>query len=75
MKLLQSYIKPINQESSKLSKGICFHWKIENNLLWILDHTFNEDRALGKKDNTPANFNKIAFILIEHDRVTKLLKT
>lgn len=31
------------------------HWSIENQLHWVLDVVFNEDRARNRKDNAPAN--------------------
>lgn len=31
------------------------HWSIENSLHWVLDMTFDEDRARNRKDNAPEN--------------------
>jgi predicted transposase YbfD/YdcC len=31
------------------------HWSIENGLHWVLDMTFDEDRARNRKDNAPEN--------------------
>lgn len=31
------------------------HWSIENGLHWVLDMTFDEDRARSRKDNAPEN--------------------
>jgi predicted transposase YbfD/YdcC len=31
------------------------HWKIENELHWVLDVRFQEDDARNRKDNGPAN--------------------
>ena len=31
------------------------HWAIENSLHWVLDVTFDEDRARNRKDNGPEN--------------------
>jgi len=31
------------------------HWTIENQLHWVLDVVFDEDRARSRKDNAPAN--------------------
>ena len=31
------------------------HWGIENQLHWVLDVVFDEDRARNRKDNGPAN--------------------
>ncbi|MBB4313409.1 ISAs1 family transposase, partial [Roseospira marina] len=31
------------------------HWSIENGLHWVLDMTFDEDRARNRKDHGPEN--------------------
>ena len=31
------------------------HWAIENSLHWVLDVTFDEDRARNRRDNGPEN--------------------
>jgi len=33
------------------------HWSIENNLHWVLDVLFREDKARARKDNSPLNMN------------------
>ncbi|WP_332687820.1 ISAs1 family transposase [Devosia sp.] len=43
------------------------HWTIENQLHWVLDVAFDEDKARSRKDNAPANLaiiRKIALNLI-----------
>lgn len=32
------------------------HWRIENSLHWVLDVTFDEDRARNRRDHGPENF-------------------
>ena len=46
------------------------HWEIENNLHWVLDIHFNEDRCTANSDNAIANLSllrKIAFNLTKLD--------
>ena len=33
------------------------HWTIENQLHWVLDVVFNEDRARNRKDHGPENLS------------------
>ena len=76
-KEIRYYITSLNPEPSMLNHAIRAHWRIENNLHWTLDVTFNEDSARRKKDNSPANFNiinKISLALIEKDKNYKASK-
>ena len=47
------------------------HWTIENGLHWMLDVTFDEDRACNRKDHAPENLatlRKLALNLLKRDR-------
>jgi len=47
------------------------HWSIENSLHWVLDMTFDEDRARSRKDNAPENLailRKLALNLLKRAR-------
>lgn len=47
------------------------HWSIENSLHWVLDMTFDEDRARNRKDNGPENLatlRKIALNMLRRAR-------
>ena len=47
------------------------HWSIENGLHWVLDMTFDEDRARARKDNGPENLatiRKLALNLLQTAR-------
>lgn len=47
------------------------HWSIENGLHWVLDMSFDEDRARGRKDNAPENLatlRKLALNLLRTAR-------
>ncbi len=71
------YITSLNPDPSMLNYAIRSHWRIENNLHWTLDVSFNEDSARRKKDNSPANFNivnKISLAMLEKDKSYKASK-
>jgi hypothetical protein len=45
------------------------HWTIENQLHWVLDVAFEEDRARSRKDNAPQNLallRKLALNIARH---------
>jgi predicted transposase YbfD/YdcC len=47
------------------------HWSIENGLHWVLDMTFDEDRARNRKDNAPENLatlRKLALNVLKRAR-------
>ncbi|MEF2070648.1 ISAs1 family transposase [Consotaella aegiceratis] len=47
------------------------HWSIENSLHWVLDMTFDEDRARNRKDNGPENLailRKLALNMLKRAR-------
>ena len=47
------------------------HWSIENSLHWVLDMTFDEDRARNRKDNGPQNLailRKLALNMLKRAR-------
>lgn len=46
---IRYYITSLNPDASILNHAIRSHWRIENNLHWTLDVTFNEDSARRKK--------------------------
>lgn len=39
------------------ARAVRAHWAIENSLHWVLDMTFDEDRARNRKDNGPENLS------------------
>jgi predicted transposase YbfD/YdcC len=41
--------------ATRLMAVVRTHWTIENQLHWVLDVVFDEDRARNRKDNGPAN--------------------
>ena len=50
------------------------HWKIENNLHWILDVIFNEDHSVARKDNAIQNLTLLRKIVFNFFELTGLLK-
>jgi predicted transposase YbfD/YdcC len=47
------------------------HWSIENGLHWVLDMTFDEDRARNRKDHAPENLatlRKLALNILKRAR-------
>ena len=50
------------------------HWGIENELHWVLDIAFDEDRCRVRKDHGPENFallRHIALNLLKHEKTCK----
>ncbi len=43
--------------AARLLKIVRAHWSIENQLHWVLDVVFNEDRARNRKDHGPENLS------------------
>jgi predicted transposase YbfD/YdcC len=39
----------------RFARAVRGHWAIENSLHWVLDVTFDEDRARNRRDNGPEN--------------------
>ncbi len=54
------------------------HWTIENQLHWVLDVDFDEDRVRSRKDNAPQNLaliRKLALNIIRHHPAKGSIKT
>ena len=54
------YISSLDHDACKFNQYIRKHWTIENNLHWVLDEVFKEDKSRRRKGNSPENFNIIA---------------
>ena len=69
--LLSKYIP-----AKRLLRIVRSHWGIENQLHWVLDVVFNEDRNRTRKDNAPENLailRKLALNLVRsHPAATSL---
>lgn len=49
------YVSSAPLTPERFARALRAHWAIENSLHWVLDVTFNEDRARNRKDNGPEN--------------------
>ena len=49
------YLSSATLTPEQFAKAVRAHWRIENGLHWVLDMTFDEDRARNRKDNGPEN--------------------
>ena len=52
------------KDVEKASSAMRFHWRIENNLHWVLDTIFNEDYCLVRKDNAATNMSVLRKIIL-----------
>src|SRR5262249_1131742 len=62
------YISSLAADAATLVAAIRGHWRIENNMNWILDVSFREDESRVRKDHAPANFGllrRIALALLK----------
>jgi len=51
------YISSLPYEQvMRIANAIRVHWSVENQLHWVLDVTFDQDRSRVRKDNAPENF-------------------
>ena len=49
------YLSSARLTPERFATSVRAHWAIENSLHWVLDVTFDEDRARNRKDNGPEN--------------------
>jgi len=64
------YISSLNTDAKYMATAIRSHWGIENNLHWMLDVSFGEDRGRKRNKSAVMNFstlNKIALYLLKND--------
>lgn len=62
-------------DPARLGKAIRAHWSVENNLHWVLDVAFDEDRNRTRTGNSAANLaiiRHIALNLIKRDSSSKV---
>lgn len=50
------YISSLPAQVKRLAHAVRKHWGIENNMAWVLDMSFHEDRSRARQANGQANF-------------------
>jgi predicted transposase YbfD/YdcC len=68
------YISSLDVDPSIFQAYIRSHWGIENNLHWMLDVAFNEDKSRKRAGNSAQNFssiNKMALIMLKNETSVK----
>ncbi len=55
----------------RFAHAVRAHWAIENRLHWVLDATFDEDRARNRKDHGPANLAILRNLALNVLRTTR----
>ena len=72
---IRYYISSLPNDAQKLGHAIRSHWGIENQLHWVLDVAFNEDKCRIRKDNAPQNFavlRHLAMNLLKREKTAKV---
>ena len=57
--LRRFYLSSARMDAIRFAAAVRAHWRIENSLHWVLDVTFNEDRARNRRDNGPENLTTL----------------
>jgi len=68
------YLSSCEPVAKVLNQSIRDHWKIENNLHWVLDVRFNEDKNRKRTGQSAANFNvltKVALAFLKETPTNK----
>ena len=63
------FISSLPPKVKVLAQAVRDHWKIENELHWVLDVTFREDRSRARADNSQANLGvlrRVALSLLKN---------
>ena len=68
------YITSLAPDAKIIEAAVRSHWGVENELHWILDVSFGEDKSQKKNANAVENFsiiNRIAVNLVKHEKTKK----
>ena len=63
------FISSLQPKVKVLAQAVRGHWKVENQLHWVLDVTFREDRSRARADNAQANLGvlrRVALSLLKN---------
>jgi predicted transposase YbfD/YdcC len=56
---IKYYVSSLVLSADEMCRIVRAHWQIENNLHWVLDVTFHEDRSTGHKGYTMENLSLV----------------
>ena len=68
------YLSSLTADAVRLNRIVRTHWRIENELHWVLDVVFDEDQSRvrhGYADQNLALVRRIALSLLKRDATTK----
>jgi predicted transposase YbfD/YdcC len=68
------FISSLQPKIRVLAQAVRNHWKIENELHWVLDVTFREDRSRARADNSQANLGVLRRVALSLLKNTANLK-
>lgn len=61
-------------DAKAFARGVRKHWNVENQLHWVLDVAFKEDKCRIRKDNAPENFSILRHIALNQLKKEKSIK-
>lgn len=68
------FITSLGGDAQRLMQAVRCHWRIENQMHWVLDVAFSEDASRIRKDHAPENMATIRRIALNLLRQEKSLK-
>jgi len=69
------FISSLEGTAEEIGKAIRSHWSVENQLHWVLDVTFNEDKSRIRKRNGPENMAIVKHVVLNLLRLNNDHKT
>jgi predicted transposase YbfD/YdcC len=61
---IRYFISSLDYNAQRMLEAVRGHWRIENNLHWVLDVAFREDECRIRKGNGPQNFAVLRHIAL-----------